>query len=65
MSIERENGLVFIACDSCGEASDPFQDFSDAMDAWKNDGGRSVRVGGEWANLCAACFPERDREIRR
>jgi hypothetical protein len=58
-------GMYSLQCDTCGaEAEETFEDFYDAVE-WKKDkdnGWKSIRVKGDWEDLCPDCDCENDEE---
>lgn len=55
--IHQSAGFYVIECDECGEESEGFDDFYDAVE-WKKDrsnGWRSRKVDGDWQDLCPEC----------
>lgn len=51
----RADGIVFI-CDECGDRHPSFtEDFHDALDDFKSDGGVVRQEDGEWKHYCRGC----------
>lgn len=61
MSIERDAGLVWFACDECGEESQEGDDFDEARELAREDGWRTERAWNrvtrryEWMHFCPDC----------
>lgn len=51
----RHETITFI-CDECGEEYEAdTDDFRDALDDFKQHGGRAVQDCGEWLHMCRDC----------
>lgn len=55
MSIESNGGIHTPICDLCGEELPSEFDFYDAVDAKKREGWKSMKVDGEWQDICCEC----------
>ena len=44
-----------IVCDICGEATDGFEDFHEAVMYKKDNGWISEQYKGEWEDVCPEC----------
>ena len=57
--IEKYYGLYLVSCDCCGDVmDDKFATLSEAMEVMKQKGWMSMKVDGEWNNLCPICLEE-------
>lgn len=66
MAIEKrwEGGeqIFTPTCDVCGDCLDDEYDFYDAVDAKKQAGWRSKKIGSDWIDLCPECQEKENRE---
>ncbi len=54
--IDKQYGDYIIICDVCQEtALEGFDTFQEVMDARREEGWVTARVGGEWADICPEC----------
>ena len=54
--IDKDNGMYTLICDICGEEHyEAFFDFYDAVEVKKDIGWRSMKIGGEWSDVCDKC----------
>ena len=54
--IEGNDSLGYeLICDECGEVVDGFEEFMDAVEYKKENNWKSVKVNGEWLNICPDC----------
>lgn len=44
-----------LVCDHCGDEAGHFDDFYEAVDRKKEFGYRSMRIDGEWNDICPNC----------
>jgi hypothetical protein len=58
MTIERDrkDGSIIFVCDCCGDPCfTESRDFTDALEAFKAEGGAARNEDGEWQHYCIAC----------
>lgn len=56
MTISRKHNQITFVCDECGEEHPSFtDDFHDALDDFKADGGVVRLVRGDWEHRCKDC----------
>jgi hypothetical protein len=55
MTIRREENYFELICDECGTLLGEYKTFRDAVAAKKELGMKSIRVNGEWIDLCEDC----------
>lgn len=56
MTLLRKRNMIVFECDKCGEEHLSFtDDFHDALDDFKADGGVARRVGDSWEHYCKGC----------
>lgn len=54
--IDRFENMYTLTCDICGEEyPETFFDFYDAVQAKKDNGWKSRKINGEWADICDEC----------
>ncbi len=57
--IERYKNKFILYCDVCGEeAEEEFYEFDEAVEYKKDNGWRSRKIKGEWADICPECLGE-------
>lgn len=52
---EGRTRIYIPTCDMCGEQLIEQYDFDDAVEAKKDAGWRSMKIGDEWIDLCEDC----------
>lgn len=59
--IDRFENMYTLTCDICGEEyPETFFDFYDAVQAKKDNGWKSRKINGEWADICDKCCQMRN-----
>lgn len=54
--IEKEFNYWVVWCDNCETPIEQeFLTYKEALDSSKEEGWRSTRIDGNWANLCPEC----------
>ncbi len=56
MTLVRKSRQIVFECDECGAQHPSFtDDFHDALDDFKEDGGTARLVQGDWQHFCKDC----------
>jgi len=54
--IEKQKGEYTVVCDQCGDSDDePHESFAEAVQAFKDAGGRVRPEGANWEHICVDC----------
>ena len=62
--IDRQHGKMVVECDGCGEVLETGTAYWNEANATIHaEGWRAEKVGGDWCNYCAACWPNRGARL--
>jgi hypothetical protein len=53
--IQKNNYTYELICNICGEATNGFEDFYEAVMYKKDNGWKSEKHNGEWEDICPEC----------
>lgn len=55
--IDKDYDSYCLVCDVCGEsAEEVFDDFYEAVDYKRDCSWKSIKVNGEWLDVCPKCY---------
>ena len=59
--IDKSCGFYCLFCDICDEeADDSFYEFHDAVEYKKQNGWKSMKINGQWQDICPDCQQKED-----